>query len=165
MSPPPHPQPPFPPPPTPPPTQSCQNFHSCTQHVISLCSTFLPSIIKIFRRALCYRAETRNQIQTKDGEITPKVKKAEVVILVCDMSSGPVLHYYQVSSKYSQECWTHQNIPKGIHVTEQTRSFMPTPMPTLTPTPMGSVPKTICPPQPLVRGYINIWREIMPCQK
>ena len=55
----------------------------------------------------CYRAETRNQIQTQEGEITPKVKKkAEVVILVCDMSSGPVLHYYQVSSNYSKECST-----------------------------------------------------------
>ena len=41
----------------------------------------------------CYRAETRNQIQTQ-GEITPEKKKAEVVILVCGMSSGAVLHYY-----------------------------------------------------------------------
>ena len=36
-----------------------------------------------------------------------KSKKAEVVILVCDMSSGPVLHYYQVSSKYSKVCSTY----------------------------------------------------------
>ena len=50
----------------------------------------------------CYRAETRNQIQTQEGEITPKIKKKQVVILVCDMSSGPVLHNYQVSSKYSK---------------------------------------------------------------
>ena len=41
---------------------------------------------------LCYRAETSNQIQTQEGEITAKVKKAKVVILVCDMLSGPVLH-------------------------------------------------------------------------
>ena len=33
--------------------------------------------------------------------ITPKVGKA-VVILVCDMLSGAVLHFYQVSSKYSK---------------------------------------------------------------
>ena len=33
-------------------------------------------------------------------------KKAEAVILVCDMLSGPVLHYYQVSPKYSKECST-----------------------------------------------------------
>ena len=42
----------------------------------------------------CYRAETRNPIQTQEGKITPKVKKAKVVILVFDMLSGPVLHYY-----------------------------------------------------------------------
>ena len=36
----------------------------------------------------CYRAETRNKIQTQEGEISPKVEKAKVVILVCDMSSG-----------------------------------------------------------------------------
>ena len=56
----------------------------------------------------CYRAETRNQIQTQEVKITPKVKKkAEAVILVCDMSSGPVLNYYQVSSNYSKECSTY----------------------------------------------------------
>ena len=46
----------------------------------------------------CYRAETRNSnSNTRRGD-NSKSKKAEVVILVCDMSSGPVLHYYQVSS-------------------------------------------------------------------
>ena len=62
-----------------------------------------------------YRAETRNQIQTQEGEITPKVKKVEVVILVCDMSSGPVLYYYQVSSKYSKECSTYIADTKSMH--------------------------------------------------
>ena len=57
-----------------------------------------------------------------------KSKKGRVVILVRDMSSGPVLHFYRVSS----------NIPKGIQVTEWTRSLI------LTPT--GSIPKTIRPP-------------------
>ena len=42
---------------------------------------------------LCYRAGTKNRIPTQEGEVTPKVKKAQAVILVCDMSSGPVLHY------------------------------------------------------------------------
>ena len=64
---------------------------------------------------LCYRAETVNQIQTQEGEITPKVKKAEVVILVCDMSSGPVLHYYQVPLKYSKECSTYRADTKSMH--------------------------------------------------
>ena len=31
-----------------------------------------------------------------------KTKKARVVNLVCDMSSRPDLHFYQVSSKYSK---------------------------------------------------------------
>ena len=117
---------------------------------------------------LRYRAETRNQFQTQEGEITPKVKKAKVVIIECDMLSGPVHHYYQVSSKYSKECSTyivdtksmhnecqikqreittnvrkaelsflyyylfysstryHQNILKGIPVTEQTRNLFQT---------------------------------------
>ena len=43
-----------------------------------------------------------------------------------------------ISTKYNQ------NIPKGIQVTERTRGFMPTPT--------GSVPKTICPPPPLLVG-------------
>ena len=64
---------------------------------------------------LCYRAETRNQIQTQEGEITPKVKKAKVVILVGDMSSGPVLHYDQVSTKYSKECSTYIADTKSMH--------------------------------------------------
>ena len=53
----------------------------------------------------CYRAETRNQIQTQEGEIISKVKKAEVVILVSDMSSIPV---FFITNKY------HQNIPKSV---------------------------------------------------
>ena len=91
------------------PNSSC---HSSTKHVIS---SFVPSIVKIFRRVFCYRAETRNQIQTQEGEITPKVKKAEVVILVCGILSGPVLHYYQVLSKYSKECSTYIADTKSMH--------------------------------------------------
>ena len=48
-----------------------------------------------------YRAETRNQIQTQEGEITPKVKKPKLSFLYVT-SSGAVLNYYQVSSKYSR---------------------------------------------------------------
>ena len=47
--------------------------------------------------------------------ITPKVNKAKVVILVCDMLSGPVFHYYQVSSKYSKECLTYIADTKPMH--------------------------------------------------
>ena len=74
--------------------QSRQSCHSCTQHAISSCSSFVPSIIKIFRGVFLLQNRERDQILTQEGEITPKVKKAEVVILVCDMLSGPVLHYY-----------------------------------------------------------------------
>ena len=37
-------------------------------------------------------------------EITQKSKLSRVVILVRDTSSGPVLHFCQVPSKYSKEC-------------------------------------------------------------
>ena len=42
-----------------------------------------------------------------------KNKEGRVVILVCDMSSGPGLHFCQVTSKYSE----------GIRVTERTRNL------------------------------------------
>ena len=44
-----------------------------------------------------------------------KLKKAKVVILVSDMSSGPIFHYYQVSSKYSKECVTYIADTKSMH--------------------------------------------------
>ena len=82
--------------------------------VILVCNMSSRPVLHLYQASLkysvgylCYRAETRNQIQTQKGEITPKVKKAEVVILVSDMSSGSVRHYYQVSSKYSKECSTY----------------------------------------------------------
>ena len=152
-------------------------------HVVWSCSTFLPSIIKIFQSI--FDLQSGHEINglslsniTK-GDNT-KSKKGRVVILVCDTPSGPALYFCQVPLKYSkgyssyrvginffqikQRVITpkvrkaelsflyktsrlvlfyistkyHQNIPKGIQVTEQTRGF------TLTPT--GSVPKTICPP-------------------
>ena len=84
---------------------------------------------------------TQNLFQIKQSVITPKVTKAELSFLYVTCR----LDLFYVSTKY------HQNIPKGIQVTEQTRSLMP--MPTLMPT--GSVPKTICPPRPpLVVGDI-----------
>ena len=52
---------------------------------------------------------TGNQIQTQDGEITPKVRKQEFSFLyaTCQL----ILF---ISTKY------HQNILKGMHVTERT---------------------------------------------
>ena len=43
-----------------------------------------------------YRADKKS-ISNKTKEDNSKSKKARVVILVCDMSSGPVLHFNQVS--------------------------------------------------------------------
>ena len=37
-----------------------------------------------------------------------KSKKANIVILVCSTSSHPVLHFYQLSSKYSEGYWCYR---------------------------------------------------------
>ena len=70
---------------------------------------------------------TRNLFQTKQREITPKVRKPALAFLYA--TCRHVLFY--ISTEY------HQNIPKGIQVTERTKSFTPSTTPT------GSVPKTI----------------------
>ena len=82
-----------------------------------------------------YRADTKSSNKTR--VITPKVKKAELSFLYA--TCRLVLFY--ISTTY------HQNIPKGIQVTERTRNFTPSP----TPTPTGSVPKTMS-SRPLVGG-------------
>ena len=46
------------------------------------------------------RAEEKSISNKTKGDYA-KSKKARVVILVRDMLSGPVLHFYQVSYKYS----------------------------------------------------------------
>ena len=50
---------------------------------------------------LSYRADTKSFSNTTKGD-NSKSKKARVVNLVCDTSSRPDLHFYQVSSKYSK---------------------------------------------------------------
>ena len=71
-----------------------------------------------------------------------KSKNGRVVML-----SGPVLHFYQVSSKYS----------KGYSSYRADKKLYAESLPTLTP--MGAVPNTICPPLPptLVGGGYNIY--------
>ena len=44
----------------------------------------------------------------------PKLKKGRVVILVCDMLSHPVLHFYQVPSKYSEEYLSYRADMKSV---------------------------------------------------
>ena len=60
------------------------------RHVVLCCSR------------LVQETRTRNLLQTKQRELTLKLKKARVIILIRDTSSCPVLHIYQVSSKYSK---------------------------------------------------------------
>ena len=96
--------------------QSHQNCHSCTQQVISFCSTFVPSIIKIFLRVFVLQSrDKKSNSNTRWGD-NYKSKKGRVIILVCDTSSGPGLHF----------CHYNRNIPKGIPVTEQTRNLFQT---------------------------------------
>ena len=50
---------------------------------------------------LSYRADTKSFSNKTKGN-NSKSKQGRVVILGGDMSSGPFLHFYQVSSKYSK---------------------------------------------------------------
>ena len=66
--------------------------------------------------------ERTQNYDLKSGD-NAKSKKGRVVILVCDTSSSPVLHFCQVLSKYS----------KGYSVTEQTRNLFQTKQREITP--------------------------------
>ena len=48
-----------------------------------------------------YRVDTKSLSNKTKGD-NYKSKKGRVVILVRDLSSGPALHFYQVSSEYSK---------------------------------------------------------------
>ena len=88
-----------------PPTQSRQRCHSCTQHVISSCSIFVSSIIETFRNAFVLQSrDKKSNSNTRRGDNSKSKKKAKVVILVCDMSSGHIF----ITTTY------HQNIPKSV---------------------------------------------------
>ena len=85
------------------------------QQVIWSCATFLPSIIKIFQRV--FDLPSGHEIKGLSlSNITkgdnPKNKNGRVVTLVCDMSSGPILHFCQVPSKYSQGYSSYRADPK-----------------------------------------------------
>ena len=75
------------------------------RHVVWSCSTFLPSIVKIFQRVFDLQSGHEinglSLLNITRGDNT-KSKKGRVVIFVTDMSSGPVLHFSQVPSKYSK---------------------------------------------------------------
>ena len=59
----------------------------------------------------------QNQIQTQEGEITPKVRKLKLSFLY---TTTYHLILFYISTKY------HQNILKGIHVTEWTQNQIQT---------------------------------------
>ena len=86
------------------------------RHVIWSCSTFLPSIIKIFQRVfdlqIGYKINELSLSNITKGD-NAKSKKGRVVILVRDRH----LVLFYISAKY------HQNIPKGFRVTEQTQNL------------------------------------------
>ena len=91
--------------------------------------------------------QTRNLFQTKQREITPKIRKPALSFFY---TTSPLVLFY-ISNKY------HQNMPKGIQVTEQTRSFIQ--MPT------ESVPKTVCFP-PFGRGdIISSYKHYIPVDR
>ena len=71
------------------------------QHIISSWSTFLQVSSKYSKGYSSYRADKKFYADTDTDADTDE--KARVVNLVCDTSSCPDLHFYQVSSKYSQE--------------------------------------------------------------
>ena len=87
------------------------------RHVIWSSSTFLSSIIKIFQRVVDLQSGHKiNGLSLSNitkGDNT-KSKKGIVVILVHDMSSGPVLHFCQVPSKYSKGYSSYRAVEKSI---------------------------------------------------
>ena len=65
---------------------------------------------------MTYRVDTKsldNQSNITKGD-NAKNKKDRVVILVRDTSSGPVLNFYQVPSKYSEGYWSYRADTKSF---------------------------------------------------
>ena len=86
-------------PPTPPPTPPKLSFLLATHHLILFCisTKYHQNIVK----GIQITEWTRNETQTHEGEITPKVRKPELSFLYATII-GLVLHFYQVSSKYAK---------------------------------------------------------------
>ena len=81
------------------------------RHIAWSYYTFLPSSLKIFQ--MVFDLQSGHEInglslsKITKGDNT-KSKKGRVVILVYDTSSGPVLHFCQVPSKYSKGYWSYR---------------------------------------------------------
>ena len=54
-----------------------------------------------------YRADMKSNSNRRRGD-NPKSKTVRIVILVCNTSSHPVLHFYLVKSKYSKWYWSYR---------------------------------------------------------
>ena len=79
--------------------------------VIFVCDTLSCPVLHIYqipskysKGHLCYRVDTKSISQTKQREITPKVRKAQLSFLYATLR----LVLFYISTKY------HKNIPKGI---------------------------------------------------
>ena len=71
-----------------------QSYHSCKERRRPILQFYqVPS--KCSEGYSSYRADEKSISNITKGD-NSKLKKARVVILVCDISSGPVLHFYQV---------------------------------------------------------------------
>ena len=78
---------------------------------------FLQSIIKIFQRVLDLQSGHEINglsLSNTTKEDNAKSKKGRVVILVRNTSSGPVLHFCQVLSKYSKGYSSYRTDEKSI---------------------------------------------------
>ena len=76
--------------------------HACMQHTISCPVLHFCQVQPKYSEGFSsYRADTKIISNKTNGDNT-KSKKARVVILVHDTSSCLVLHFYQVSSNFSQ---------------------------------------------------------------
>ena len=72
--------------------------------------------MKIFQGALTYSGHEINGLSLSNitKADNTKSKKGRVVILVCNMSSGPVLHFCQVPLKYSKGYSSYRAEEKSI---------------------------------------------------
>ena len=88
---------------------------------------------------LSYRADMK-YFSNKTKDDNSKSKKARVLDLVCNTSSHPDLHFYQVSSKYSKRYSSYRAEKKFYAIADADTDAN------------GIHPKTICLPHPFGRG-------------
>ena len=85
--------------------QSCQLFYATCHLILFYISTKYHQNIS---KGIRVTELTRNRLQKQNKGDNSKRKKTRVVTLSCEMLSRPVLHFYQVSSKCSEEYSTYR---------------------------------------------------------